>query len=311
MENVKEEKSNKHLDTAWIFFIGIITLSILAFIIAPFWLSGILFLLVFLPTLISILIFKWIKKGFATVIFTFSIWLNVMILIIPIFGGLLAIDLMNFSKDFSNQPKYIALQDNNLVFGIDLQTKTGSQFGTNGFSVMTRQQLSETQNEINQKSIKEKIVFIVKKEVFRNIDTVVVKDLGSVPKDTIFDLLKSDDPNKFLIDVLANNVQGIPPELVKQQFSKELGNGDQIKTMALLLLTEATLEKEGPTYFIDELKNGNIKIYPERASLNILIKLLPAELVSSFLPAIPSLSSSEKTRDFNEIKAVNDGTGPQ
>ncbi|MBI2148345.1 hypothetical protein HYU23_01585 [Candidatus Woesearchaeota archaeon] len=289
MEESKEVQSKiKSIGIAWITFIVVLLLTILTFILAPLFISGILFISVYLPAMLYILIYKWIKMGFASVFFAFSVWLNILILIIPLLGGILALDLMQFSEDFSNNPKYILLEDNNLIFGLKLNINnkdSGEQFST-----LTSKQLIEIENDIIQKN-KDKVIFVLKKEVFRNVNEIYIKDLKlTATKEDIFELLKSDDPIPILTDKLPKELtQGLSQEALKQQFQ----NTDQIKTMAFLLLLEKTLEKEGPKYLIDELKNGNIKIYPERISINILIKILPSDLISSYLPEIPSLSGSE------------------
>ena len=226
-------------------------------------------------------------------VFTFSVWLNVIILIIPIFGGLLVLDLMSFSQQFSSSPKYIVLDDaNSLIFGINLESQSSSGDLISGYQILTQQQLNNIQNEINQNNIKDKVVFLIKKDVFRNINEIPVKELSTtISKDTIFELIKSDDPAKIIAEsVMKDSTQGLTDGLIKEELRKQFGNTDQVKSLAVLLLVETALEREGPKYFIDELKSGNIKIYPEKLSVKILINLLPADLVTSFLPTIPRIS---------------------
>ncbi|MBS3152653.1 hypothetical protein J4230_04555 [Candidatus Woesearchaeota archaeon] len=296
MEETKEEdksKTLKNIGFAWIIFIATIIIIVLTFMFTPLWIASILFLIIYLPVLIFILILKWIKRGFASVVFTFSVWLNVIILIIPIFGGLLVLDLMSFSQQFSSSPKYIVLDDaNSLIFGINLESQSSSGDLISGYQILTQQQLNNIQNEINQNNIKDKVVFLIKKDVFRNINEIPVKELSTtISKDTIFELIKSDDPAKIIAEsVMKDSTQGLTDGLIKEELRKQFGNTDQVKSLAVLLLVETALEREGPKYFIDELKSGNIKIYPEKLSVKILINLLPADLVTSFLPTIPRIS---------------------
>ena len=172
------EKKVSKFGIAWILFIVLIVLSIFSFVLLPLWLSSVLFVIVYLPILIFILIHKWIKKGFASFFFTFSIWLNILILIIPLIGGLVILDVSNFTKEFTNNPKYVVLQDNNLVFGISIPSGDISKIDINNLPILSQQDLNQMQTQINTKIIKDKTVFLVDKKVFRDIGTVSVKDLG-------------------------------------------------------------------------------------------------------------------------------------
>jgi len=237
--------------------------------------------------ILFILILKWIKKGVATAIFTFSVWLNIVILIVPIIGGFVALDLMNFSKELTNNPKYIILQENkNFVFGINFEGQD-----IKNYTLLTTEQLNSIRKEINKNKVKDKIVFVVNEEVFRSIENIPIKEAGTtISKITIIRILKSDYPIDVLVDNLPKELtQGVSRTVIEDKLSEQFGSLREIKVMAALLLVEAALEKQGPKYFIDELKNGNIAVYPERFSLKLLIKLLPSDLVSSFLPQMPNL----------------------
>ena len=286
----KEEKKvtkKSGLGIAWIILLVVLGLAILTFIIAPLMISGLIFIILYLPVMLYILIYKWIDRWFAAIVFTFSIWLNILVILIPVAGGLLALDLIEFSKDFAAQPKYVLLEDNTPFFGLTLNTNSDSQ----AFEVLNNNQLDEVKSEITSE-VKDKVVFVVNKEVFRDIDTIQVPDLGiTVTKDEIFDLLKSDNPNRILIRKLSQG-SNLPAEMM----SSNPGSSDQIKAMALMLLLQKTIEQNGAEYLIDELKDGNIKVYPKRASLNILIKVIPSSLVKDFLPDFSDIAGSNNNQ---------------
>jgi len=277
----KEEKKvtkKSGLGIAWIILLVVLGLAILTFIIAPLMISGLIFIILYLPVMLYILIYKWIDRWFAAIVFTFSIWLNILVILIPITGGLL---------DFAAQPKYVLLEDNTPFFGLTLNTNSDSQ----QFAVLNNNQLDEVKSEITSE-VKDKVIFVVNKEVFRDIDTIQVPDLGiTITKDEIFDLLKSDNPNRILIRKLSPG-SSLPAEMR----SSNPGSGDQIKAMALMLLLQKTIEQNGAEYLVDELKDGNIKVYPKRASLNILIKVIPSSLVKDFLPDFSDIAGSNNNQ---------------
>lgn len=293
-KELKQETKKRSFGIAWIFLLIIIALAILTFVFVPILISSILFIAIYLPIIVYILIYKWINRWFAALVFSFSIWLNIVILIIPIAGGLLALDLMHFSKDFANSPKYVALDDNGLIFGMNLDSLNFGEQSTNRVAaqnqILTQSQLDQLQTEINS-GVRDKIVFVIKKDVFRNVGSINIQDVGiTVSKDEIIDLLKTNDPNGFLINRLQEGRQGLPAGILGQQIQQ---NPEQIKMLAFLLLVQKTIEKGGSEYLIDEIKNSNIKIYPERKSLKILIKLIPANLLSNFLPEISNIQGAE------------------
>ncbi len=285
MEEKKEinfEKVQKRSLKFWIVISILLVLTILIFFILPLWMASILLLVVLLPVIIYLLIYRWINKKFASFIFAFSVWLNILILIIPIFGGVLALDLMDFSKDFSHDPKYIILNDGGLFFGVRIKSLDFSK--NPDYKVLSKQDILDIQNDIGQKG---RIVFIVNKEVFRNVNNIQIEEAGiSLSKDEVFEILKSDDP----IDLLAKKSPvALSGSFIKDQIKQKLGSEDQVKAFAFLKLMETTIEREGPKYFLEEIQNGNIKIYPERTSLKILIKLVPIDLLGNFLPEIPGV----------------------
>src|SRR3989338_1033465 len=111
MENKKDKKNG-----VWIIFIILFVLSMVFFFVLPLYIAAIFLLVISLPAMIYILIYKWIGKKFASVVFAFSVWLNILVLIIPVVGGLLALDIMKFSENFSNNPKYVLLHDMEIIF---------------------------------------------------------------------------------------------------------------------------------------------------------------------------------------------------
>lgn len=287
------DDKKRGLGASWIILFITVGLTILTFIFLPLIISIIIFAAVYLPTTLYILIYKWIDRWFAALVFSFSIWLNIMLIIIPLIGGLVALDLMSFSKDLAEDPKYIILDDNGLIFGMSLDSIGligEQQTGNRQSPTLTIDQLAQIQNDINEDTLENKIVFKIEKEFFRNIDEIQIEQLGiTATKDEIITMLTAEDPSAILEEKLSSTI-GVPGLELDQ-----LGDIDneQIKTMAFFLLIQKTIEQEGTDYIIKELKNDNIKIYPEKTSLKMLIKLMPPEILSSLLPDISGLPNTE------------------
>jgi len=264
------EEPQKKKKKGWITLGIVFIITILIFIIAPISISLFIFLGISLPIILNILIYKWIKKKFAATIFSFSIWLNIIILLIPIIAGLVVYDLFQFSKEASTQPKYIVLEDNNLIFGIKI---TSFDFNMNELTnnrsveILTTRDLQELQKEIK-KGVKNKIVLLIDKEIFRDIHQIKIDELNlRISKQDAFRILNNEDPRTVISEIPL----GI--ELPK----------DKIKAAVLFLLVKELIVEKKPEEFISELKNKNIKIYPERLSLKILINLIPVELIENLI----------------------------
>lgn len=296
------EKGGNKIDIWWIVFLVIIIITILTFIIAPIFYSLLLLIIIYLPIIIYILIYKWIKRWFAASVFSFSIWLNLVILLIPIIGGYLALDISNFYQEVKNKPSYIAISDNELIFAgrLDLIQNALTNSQTDDL-ILSKKETKDLQNEINN-NLKDKTVFVIDKKVFRIVDKIEISEFEIfLTKDQALEILKSDDPINYLTSQLdlPPLVAGIIDEEIKD--SKTI-TPENIKGIMVLLLLQETIKKGGTEYLIDELKNNNIKIYPKRASINLLIKFIPSDLLSNSNLIPQTLVTSETVA--NEV--VND-----
>ena len=96
------------ISKSWLLFLIISILSILSFVFISIP-TLITFLILFLPILIYILLYKWIKLKFVSSVFTFSVWLNIILLLMPVTLGFLAMDIMDFSEQLQEEEKYIII----------------------------------------------------------------------------------------------------------------------------------------------------------------------------------------------------------
>ncbi len=297
---VSQEKVKHGLGFAWIFLLVAVGLSILTFIFAPILISSILFLGIFLPIILYILIYKWLDRWFAALVFSFSVWLNILVILIPLIGGILAIDLYRFSQDFSSQNKYIALDDNGLIFGVNLNNNIASNNDKKPFTILTKIQLSQLEAEILTK-VNNKLIFVVDKSVFNSVDSITPPQLSiTLKKEEIFKLLKSDDAALDTKNLLLNKASSVslPPE-IRNKISQQVNiSSDDIKISLIYLMLQDLLQKKGTDYLVHELKQGKIKVYPERTSLNLLIALVPENVIGDLLPkSLDSIASDAQSID--------------
>src|SRR3989338_306022 len=155
----KEEKKNK-FSVLWIVLIVALVLAVLTFIIAPIYISLALFAIIYLPVMLYILIYKWLGRWFASAVFTFSVWLNILLIVIPIFGGLLILDVSKFSQEFLEQPKYIAIDDNGIKFAVK-QAPASQEMP---FITLSQTEITSLQQEIDNNNVKNKVVLLIKKD---------------------------------------------------------------------------------------------------------------------------------------------------
>ncbi len=274
------EELKKKIGLSWFFLIVSVILSIITFIAAPIHISMLFFIIIYLPVIIYVLIYKWLKKWVPASVFTFSIWLNIVIIIIPIFAGLAALDLSDFSKEFEKNPKIIALlEDEEIVFAFQIDEISLSGLTGDGVQVLADEDVTILDREIRKNKVKDMVVFVVKEELFNSVSQINVPDTEiTLTKEQVLELIKSDDPSNHISEELNLN---------QAQFRKY---GKNIGAFAMILLLEEVLEKDGPEVFVRELKNENILIYPKRFSVQLLIKIIPENIISQMglIPELPS-----------------------
>lgn len=269
------------IGTSWIVLIAASILGILTFLFAPVYIAIIMFIVLFLPIILFILINAWVKRWVVSTVFTFSVWLNIVILIIPLFVGLAAMDISKFAESLSEDPKYLALRDDQIFFAVKIDS---ASFGLedivlgNSFKVLPENELEDLKKEIKS-GVENKVVFVLEKEFFRNTIGVDLEEYNiRLTKDQVFAVLKSEQAESTLLE------SGVDSRILSAVDESEL------KILTLALLMQDTLDRNGPEFFLQELKNSNIKIYPRRFSIELLIKILPENIISQsgLLPDLPS-----------------------
>ena len=273
------EDLKKKIGIAWFILILAAILSVITFIAAPIHISMLIFIIIYLPVIVYVLILKWIKRGLPAIIFSLSVWLNVVIIIIPIFAGLTALDLSNFSEEFQENPKIIAFADDEIISAIQINDLSFDlSTAKNNIKVMNKEELNTLNKEVSRNKVKDRIVFVIKEELFEGIKQVDISGTEiMLTKEQAIEIIKADDSEGY-----ATKELGLRASLF-DDYEKSAG------AFVFMLLLEETLEKNGPEFFVKELKKENIIIYPERFSVNLLIKIIPENIISQagFLPELP------------------------
>ncbi len=285
------EELRKKIGIAWFVLIIAAILSIVTFIAAPIHISMLLFIIIYLPAIVYVLIFKWLKKWLPAAVFSFSVWLNIVIIIIPVFAGLTALDLSNFSKDLQENPKIIALAEEEIVFAFEINDISFdlSSITKNSIEMIDNGELETLNKDIRKNKVKDKIVFVVKEELFENVKQIDVPRTEIVlTREQALQIIKEDDPKEYINENLGLQLRSFGDY------------GSEIKSFVFILLLEEALEENGPEFFIRELKKENILIYPKRFSVQLMIKIIPENILSQigFMPELPG-GQSEVVKTLN------------
>lgn len=285
------EELKKKIGIAWFVLIIAVILSIATFIAAQIHISMLLFIIIYLPVIVYVLIFKWLKKWLPAAVFSFSVWLNIVIIIIPVFAGLTALDLSNFSKDLQENPKIIALAEEEIIFAFKVNDISFdlSSITKNSIEMIGNGELETLNKDIRKNKVKDKIVFVVKEELFEDIKQVnVPRTEIALTREQALQIIKEDDPKEYI-----NENLGLQLRLFGDY-------GSEIKSFVFILLLEEALEENGPEFFIRELKKENILIYPKRFSVQFMIKIIPENILSQigFIPELPG-GQSEVVKTLN------------
>src|SRR3989344_8391609 len=91
---------------------GTLILTLLIFLALPLIFALIIFTFILLPVLIYTIIYLWIKRPYASLLFSASIWVNINLILLPVLGGLFISDLTQFQADLITKDKIMVLEQN-------------------------------------------------------------------------------------------------------------------------------------------------------------------------------------------------------
>jgi len=262
---------DKKISTSSIVLLVFLGLSILSFVFLSIFVSAALFLFVFLPVILFILIRKWISKTFASLVFSTSAWLNIVLIAIPLIAGLIVLDIKDFSQELSNNNKVLALQDNDLVFAAEFKN----------FEDMKNIKIyssAELQSFKSNAPPSNKVVILIDKSFFDSVTNLKIMGM-TLSRDEMFRFISSSNPEE-----LIRQKVGVVPSSVKP---------DELKLILLVNMAQDVIKRNSPNFLISSYKADKIKIYPYHFSLE-LIKYLPDSLLE---PLTSSIIPKEINKD--------------
>jgi hypothetical protein len=255
------------------------------------------------------LLFKVIKS----VLKILLIGILVLMVTIGLFSFFLFSDAKNFSTNFVKEPKLIVLVDNDrIIFAEEIlglnKSNLSAQFKVLGAAA------TETLNDFYKEGEMEELkgsyfkVFIVKlnvleeslpktielpKELSQQVDNASrqvpswmekPKLPDNLSKAELLSMIKSDNPQKIVIDMMLKDMPLISAELLRPELRKTPELSDEnVKAIAVALAGKTVVEKSGFKVLFNYFQKGDIQIYPETFIFK-LAKGIPYGLFKKYIP---------------------------
>jgi energy-coupling factor transporter transmembrane protein EcfT len=226
----------------------------------------------------STIIFKIVGKAFKAVIYISTLF-SILILIM---GFFVYQDAMDIKENFPDSEKLILL---------DVEGKLAAgMYGT-----LTEQQQPEfvstsklKEYQANYKSNMKAIqgdyykIFIIKESMFDDVGETLEFGDYSFSKEDALDLLKSEDALEDIATLMIEE-QGLPdtPEL-REQLKQQVKSSEEAKALMFGALFTEKMKDPSPVNILNEMKDGNIVIYPETIVFK-LVKSMPLSLMQKFV----------------------------
>jgi len=220
--------------------------------------------------LIIFVVFKLVKK-IAKAFFYMGL---ITLLIFLIFGFFILKDINDFKNNFTQKGSMVILEENgNVLSGYTLEQD--SKF-------LTSEEISKYSGFLQKKDyesiLKDKFkLMIISLDLVSGLESERIS-LGdtSIKKESMIDILKSDDPFEVYNKALVEN------ESFGQKFDSKTNDDNSEFKAALLgnIVNEELIGPENAVNFFSQYKKGNVIIYPETALFKF-VKLIPTGLIKT------------------------------
>jgi len=265
MKQIMDEPKSKKINL--IVISVLVLLSFILLIILPIGPAILIILFPIIPILIYFILRLFMQSTFFKILLTFLIWL----LILFLFAGYMYFSITGFVKDAQEKPLYLTFEDQDKIL---LAAKIMPQEKI-PYQIVQKEEIKE--GNIN---------LILTEEFFDPIDEVTIQGF-KIKKEQIILLIKSDNPQNAIKDLLPSQMKELGLEnLIGDEITSN------IKILALGLLTYETLRIEGTPYLLNSYKEKKIKLNGEPLSVNIILTLVPENLVKDILIPFPDLSKT-------------------
>lgn len=256
-------------------------------------LSLLLYIVIFIA--VVVLIFKIIKKV-ALAIFTVFF---LIFLIVAGIGGLIYLDYKSIMEQDSYEVNMIyGLPENGVAMGVSIPIENNSM-NSEGISSIDISVIDETYLKREQN---EGIYVVVSREAMGNIldenETYYIQGTENLSiggydietgltKDEVLEILDSNDSNGLYVETLLekNDLPKIPGVDTEKFFTGSLEQGLDGKEIneVLFLSVLAEMDKQDTTELIENFKDDEVQIYPEKFIFSFL-KAMPIDTMLRYMP---------------------------
>jgi len=224
--------------------------------------------------IVGVIFFLLTKKILKAIGFTIIF----MLLFSFVSGIFIYLDILDFQQNFETGQKLFLLESNNTyVTGLNIKDMQDLNIDT----ILTQQQIDNMVGKSNSEILKNNYkLFIFDSKTFQNIQTISFWEMEFTNSE-IFSLLESSTPINTIITKIIEKEKY--PETMRQSLTQEfkstmdISDDAQMKGILFMLLLEEKTKRNKNMIF-DELKKGNLKIYPETIIFKIL-KMVPQSLL--------------------------------
>ncbi len=250
----------------WIIVLVLVIASVLVFFLLPLFTAIGLVFIIFLPIILYILIYKWLKRWFASLFFSTILWILIVIAAAFIFGRVVINDVSQYAQTIQNNPQYVLLTDNGNTFfatRIDSLDQIQQTNGEEGYHILSNKEILDLQKELSP-DLENKAVFVINKDTFRNVKTIEISSF-TFSREEAFGVLTEIDESRF--ELLGISL-------------------DQAKISVFAALMQSLLEQNDISFLIEEVKKGNIQVYPKNKYIEEFLKVVPTSMLSGFIPPV-------------------------
>ncbi|MBS3158938.1 hypothetical protein J4206_06645 [Candidatus Woesearchaeota archaeon] len=263
---------------------------------------------------IAFVVLAFFFKIFRTILKIFFIANVILFVVSAAYGYLLYKDFIDLKENFPTQEKLFLLKDGEqyiagftmkeLSMGDDRRNEDENGLKSSGTSSGDSSQLptkplsKEKLASYSGKKLSEVLegrykIIIINAEMFKKQKRISLQPGLEFTGNELITLIKKDDSfgafaefmaeeqlKKQGVSLKSSNLFGSPLDSQKKQFTEQIKESFNIKdegsfdSLVLVFMTMGTLQEQGPLFLVEQLKTGDIAIYPNTIIFKS-IKLIP------------------------------------
>ncbi len=231
-------------------------------------------------TIVAVIIFKFVGK----LIKAFFMILSLAALLSFVFGIFLYLDVNDLKENFGTSEKLLVLENNGQVVSAFLIINfTG---GENPKIISDSELASYNKYYIadDYESIlgDKYMMFLFQEEFFDGVNEIKIGS-DSIPITKIKEILASSSAKDTMIDLLLEQ-KGMPKDNadLRNQIGESIESDAYVKGLLFAGLFQAKLSGENPAFILEEIKEDNLILYPEKLIFKIF-KSVPSGIVNKIV----------------------------